>query len=99
MHVEDIDSAVWSILARPDQGLATFLRDRAEQGVSIISARLVRKIDPGEGVQRHAAHEDDHVQMWCLAVADGARLDGLEDEAVFRIGPRPCASKPSEAGV
>src|SRR5688572_28520069 len=87
--VEDIGKAAAFFFPLRDQRAAAIRRDKRKDRVGRI-ARLIGKIDPRLGMPRQTAREDRDQNMRRLRLAvrpgNGARLDGAEAEAAFRVG-------------
>jgi hypothetical protein len=65
----------------------------------VIESGVVGKVDPCVGMDEHAAHEHDDIDVWRLRAIDRARLHRLKDEPAFRVGACPVAAKALERRV
>lgn len=95
VDVEAVDVA----LALRDQRVAPLGRHALQHRVGGVGRRLVGEVDARIGMQQHAAHEDDDVDVRRLLRIDTAGLDGVEDEAVLGVGAGPGAAEALEARV
>ena len=73
--------------------------DQGQHRVCAVGGFLVGEIDAGIDVVQQAAHEQNHGNVRCLAVADGARLDGFEFEKIVRQRSRTNPGKAAEGGI